>query len=91
LKGLNAAAKAYPSGASEKLEAGLKEAERQLRLGRLALISYLEYEDEAARTREALLSIRLEQAKALVELNALAGSVEVPQAFLNVVGGNHAE
>ena len=82
LQSLRAAAAAYPKGSLEALEKGLNEAERQLKVGRLALISYLELEAEAAETRETLLSLGLEQAHVLVDLQALAGAVDAPPALL---------
>lgn len=90
LQSLRAAAAAYPKGSLEALEKGLKEAERQLKVGRLALISYLELEAEAAETRETLLSLGLEQAHVLVDLQALAGAVDAPPALL-AVEGSHVE
>lgn len=81
LASLDAASQVYPANVLERVEKDLEEAQRELKRGRLALISYLELESEAASTREALLTIQLERAKALIELNTLAGGTDVPAAL----------
>lgn len=90
LQSLREAAAIYPGGTVLALEKGLKEAEREFKVGRLALLSYLEYEAEAAETRESLLGLGLEQARVLVELHGLAGGVDAPAALMTMEAG-HAE
>lgn len=91
LEALEILSKVYSPSALRRLEAQLHGSERDFKKGRLPLLSYLEVEEETARSRERSLSINLEIVKIMAEFNTMEGKTSIPAAWPIRKGDSHAQ
>jgi len=80
-KGLVTAAAVHDAKAVQRLEGQVVDAELQLKRGQIALLSYLELEDQLVRTRDIMDNNSLKMVKLLADIQALAGGTSVPAAL----------
>ena len=80
-KGLDATASIHSPKAVDRVVLQLADAELQLKRGQIALISYLELEDQLVRMRMIMDDNALKMVDLLAEFQALAGGDSIPSAL----------